>query len=213
MDNSRMSTADMLQYCEEALAWEDFGPIDIFFFESVKKILLGQCSATEEPEEVIDDLMGIERPVRDVELEPEYDKYADIYYGEEGDDDIPDYSRSKEDEAFDSVLSGNGGFFGSNAVENTGTAAGGETANAAGGYAVSGGNGYTENSGSSYTFSENAATSAYSLSENNDTPAGAASVNITVSSENRDVDETEFNELKESLAAAAAAVEQAMKDK
>ena len=33
MDNSRMSTADMLQYCDEALAWEEFGPVDIFFFE------------------------------------------------------------------------------------------------------------------------------------------------------------------------------------
>ena len=110
MDNSRMSTADMLQYCNEALAWDDFGPVDIFFFESVKKILLGQCSAMEEPEDVIDDLMGIERPVRDVELEPDYDKYADIYYGEEGDDDIPDYSRSDEDEAFDSAVF-TGGFF------------------------------------------------------------------------------------------------------
>ena len=105
-----MSTADMLQYCDEALAWEDFGPIDIFFFQSVKKILLGQCSAIEEQEDVIDDLMGIERPVRDVELEPDYDKYADIYYGEEGDDDIPDYSCSKEDEAFDSIVTGEGFF-------------------------------------------------------------------------------------------------------
>lgn len=110
MDNSRMSTADMLQYCNEALAWDDFGPIDIYFFESVKKILLGQCSAMEEPEEVIDDLMGIERPVSDTELEPDYDKYADIYYGEEGDDDIPDYSRSDEDEAFSSVMSSEGFF-------------------------------------------------------------------------------------------------------
>ncbi|MBQ8348045.1 MAG: hypothetical protein IJY19_00130 [Ruminococcus sp.] len=110
MDNSRMSTADMLQYCNEALAWDDFGPIDIYFFESVKKILLGQCSAMEEPEEVIDDLMGIERPVSDTELEPDYDKYADIYYGEEGDDDIPDYSRSDEDEAFSSVAFGEGFF-------------------------------------------------------------------------------------------------------
>ena len=110
MDNNRMSTADMLQYCDEALAWEDFGPIDIFFFQSVKKILLGQCSAIEEQEDVIDDLMGIERPVRDVELEPDYDKYADIYYGEEGDDDIPDYSCSKEDEAFDSIVTGEGFF-------------------------------------------------------------------------------------------------------
>lgn len=103
MDNSRMSTADMLQYCDEALAWDDFGPIDTFFFQSVKKILLGQCSALEEPEEN-DDLMGIERPVRDVELEPEYGNYADIYYGEEGDDDIPDYSATAEDEAFASEM-------------------------------------------------------------------------------------------------------------
>ncbi|MDE5754093.1 MAG: hypothetical protein K2H89_06090 [Oscillospiraceae bacterium] len=40
---TRMSTEDMLQYCDEALAWEEFGEVDIFFFESVKKILLGQC--------------------------------------------------------------------------------------------------------------------------------------------------------------------------
>ncbi|MBQ9807940.1 MAG: hypothetical protein IJM55_03635 [Ruminococcus sp.] len=116
MDNSRMSTADMLQYCNEALAWDDFGPIDIFFFESVKKILLGQCSAMEEPEEVIDDLMGIERPVRDVELEPDYGLYADIYYGEEGDDDIPDYSVSAEDEAFSSAMFTEG-FFDNNEEE------------------------------------------------------------------------------------------------
>ncbi|MBR5684030.1 MAG: hypothetical protein IKW96_12270 [Ruminococcus sp.] len=110
MDNSRMSTADMLQYCNEALAWDDFGPIDIFFFQSVKKILLGQCSAMEEPEEDLGDLMGIERPVSDVELEPEYGKYADIYYGEEGDDDIPDYSATAEDEAFSAEMF-TGGFF------------------------------------------------------------------------------------------------------
>ena len=110
MDNSRMSTADMLQYCNEALAWDDFGPIDIFFFQSVKKILLGQCSAMEEPEELVDDLMGIERPVRDIELEPEYGLYADIYYGEEGDDDIPDYSVSAEDEAFSAAIFSEGFF-------------------------------------------------------------------------------------------------------
>lgn len=40
---TRMRTEDMLQYCEEALAWEEFGAVDIFFFESVRKILLGQC--------------------------------------------------------------------------------------------------------------------------------------------------------------------------
>ena len=110
MDNSRMSTADMLQYCNEALAWDDFGPIDIFFFESVKKILLGQCSAFEEPEAYTDDLMGIERPVSDVELEPEYGNYADIYYGEEGDEEIPDYSRSDEDVAFSADIFGDGFF-------------------------------------------------------------------------------------------------------
>ena len=110
MDNSRMSNADMLQYCNEALAWDDFGPIDIFFFESVKKILLGQCSAFEEPEEYSDDLMGIERPVRDVELEPEYGNYADIYYSEDGDEEIPDYSRTAEDEAFSAEIFGNGFF-------------------------------------------------------------------------------------------------------
>lgn len=68
----------MLNYCDEALAWEEFGPVDIFFFESVKKILLGECSAEEEPE--IEDLLGIERPVRAEELVPDYDKYADEYY-------------------------------------------------------------------------------------------------------------------------------------
>lgn len=81
MNNSRMSNKDMLNYCDEALAWEDFGPVDIFFFESVKKILLGECSIAEDPE--IDDLLGIERPVGSEELEPDYDKYADEYYDEE----------------------------------------------------------------------------------------------------------------------------------
>ncbi|MBR7083828.1 MAG: hypothetical protein IKI37_01430 [Oscillospiraceae bacterium] len=47
MEYTRMSTKDMLQYCDEALAWEEFGPVDIFFFESVKRLLLGQCSAVE----------------------------------------------------------------------------------------------------------------------------------------------------------------------
>ena len=96
MDEERMSNADMIQYCDEALAWEDFGPIDVFFFESVKKILLGQCSPVEIEENFPNDLMGVERPVRDIELEPEYDKFADIYY-EEGDDDLPDYSKVESD--------------------------------------------------------------------------------------------------------------------
>jgi hypothetical protein len=253
MDNSRMSTADMLQYCEEALAWEDFGPIDIFFFESVKKILLGQASVTEEPEEVIDDLMGIERPVRDVELEPEYDKYADIYYGEEGDDDIPDYSRSKEDEAFDEVLSGGGGFFdqaqkakAAAAAQADGSTPAAEQ-NVQSSYTESTGSSiytlsdegtstFTESSKSTYTLSDDAAkvstdaaapaeSSAYTFSdktysaaapENTEKAAvtAPASVNLsTVSSENADLDESGFNELKESLEAAAAAVENAIKNK
>lgn len=93
MNEERMSNADMVQYCNEALAWEDFGPVDIYFFESVKKILLGEASPFEISEDFPDDLMGIERPVRDVELEPEYHKFADIYY-EEGDENLPDYSKS-----------------------------------------------------------------------------------------------------------------------
>lgn len=110
MKYNRMSTADMLQYCEEALAWEDFGPVDIYFFESVKRILLGQCSAVEEQDDADFDLMGVERPVSDKELEPEYHKYADIYYNEEGDDDIPDYSMSEEEEAFSDEIFGDGFF-------------------------------------------------------------------------------------------------------
>lgn len=109
MDNSRMNTADMLQYCNEALAWKDFGPVDIFFFESVKRILLGQCSPYDLPEDEFDDLMGIERPVRDVELEPDYHKYADIFYGEEGDDDIPDYYSETPSSFGDEIFSD--GFF------------------------------------------------------------------------------------------------------
>lgn len=113
MDNSRMSNADMIQYCNEALAWEEFGPVDIFFFESVKRILLGECSPVEEPEEVIDDLLGIERPVTDDELAPDYDKYADDYYddGEEKTaETAPADETSQEDAAFtDEIFSE--GFF------------------------------------------------------------------------------------------------------
>lgn len=53
MEYTRMSTEDMLQYCDEALAWEEFGPVDIFFFESVRRILLGQCPVEEENHEQI----------------------------------------------------------------------------------------------------------------------------------------------------------------
>ncbi len=69
MEYKRMSTKDMLQYCDEALAWDQFGPVDIFFFESVKRILLGQCSAVEmaEPEEP-DVLAEVKEPVTAEEL-------------------------------------------------------------------------------------------------------------------------------------------------
>ena len=64
MEYTRMTTKDMLQYCDEALAWDQFGPVDIFFFESVKRILLGQCSAVEAPQpEEQDELKNIETPI------------------------------------------------------------------------------------------------------------------------------------------------------
>ncbi len=69
MEYNRMSTKDMIQYCDEALAWDQFGPVDIFFFESVKRILLGQCPALEEPEtEEKEDLVGVIQPVSVEEL-------------------------------------------------------------------------------------------------------------------------------------------------
>lgn len=61
MENNRMCTKDMLRYCEEALAWEEFGPVDIFFFESVKKILLGECPALEQDEP--DELADVDAPI------------------------------------------------------------------------------------------------------------------------------------------------------
>ncbi len=51
MDFQRMSNADMLQYCNEALAWDDFGPIDIMFFDTVKRILLGEISVNEQEDQ------------------------------------------------------------------------------------------------------------------------------------------------------------------
>lgn len=47
MENERMSNADMVQYCNEALAWEELGPIDIMFFDTVKRIILGELSVSE----------------------------------------------------------------------------------------------------------------------------------------------------------------------
>ena len=69
MEYNRMSTKDMLQYCDEALAWDQFGPVDIFFFESVKRILMGQCPAIEEPEkDEMDELAGVSEPITAEEL-------------------------------------------------------------------------------------------------------------------------------------------------
>jgi len=53
MENIRMNTADMIQYCNEALAWEDFAPVDTFFFESVKRIILGECTPFDDPQETL----------------------------------------------------------------------------------------------------------------------------------------------------------------
>lgn len=58
MDVQRMSNEDMLQYCEEALAWPDFGPIDTLFFETVRAILKGETNPAESadiPETIFDD--------------------------------------------------------------------------------------------------------------------------------------------------------------
>ncbi len=118
MDNSRMSTADMLQYCKEALAWEDFGPIDIFFFESVQKIILGECTPFDMPENDIDDLMGIERPVTEEELAPDYDKYADEYYYEENEEIAEADSEVHENNDAFSAQVFNEGFFDENGDEN-----------------------------------------------------------------------------------------------
>lgn len=55
MEMPRMSNADMIQYCNEALAWDDFGPIDILFFETVKRIVSGEITVEEAAEEIFDE--------------------------------------------------------------------------------------------------------------------------------------------------------------
>ncbi len=112
MDNIRMSNADMLRYCDEALAWEDFGPIDIYFFESVRKILLGECSAVEEPEEN-EEFSDVKRPVTSAELEPEYKKYPDVYYNNDGENKTENADINNcvsEQEAFSSSIFSKGFF-------------------------------------------------------------------------------------------------------
>ena len=44
----RMSVENMVQYCNEALAWEELGPVDILFFETVKRIVSGEIPPQEE---------------------------------------------------------------------------------------------------------------------------------------------------------------------
>ena len=110
MDNIRMSNADMLQYCDEALAWEDFGPIDIYFFESVRKILLGESSVKEEPEEN-GEFTDIRRPVTSAELEPEYKNFPDVYYNNEEKSESDDVNECvSEQEAFSSSIFSKGFF-------------------------------------------------------------------------------------------------------
>lgn len=110
MDNIRMSNADMLQYCDEALAWEDFGPIDIYFFESVKKILLGESSVKEEPEEN-GEFADIRRPVTSAELEPEYKNFPDVYYNNDEKSESDDVNECvSEQEAFSSSIFSKGFF-------------------------------------------------------------------------------------------------------
>ncbi|MCQ2434075.1 MAG: hypothetical protein MJ062_02425 [Oscillospiraceae bacterium] len=58
MENQRMSVADMIQYCNEALAWEDLGPIDILFFDTVKRIITGELDVNEEEQAEIFDNEG-----------------------------------------------------------------------------------------------------------------------------------------------------------
>lgn len=109
MDNTRMSNADMIQYCNEALAWEDFGFVDRYFFESVKKILLGECSAIEESDDENNNFPDIKRPVTTEELEPEYKNFPDEYYIDKENKTPAKKEISAEDAFNDSIFSE--GFF------------------------------------------------------------------------------------------------------
>lgn len=109
MDNTRMSNADMIQYCNEALAWEDFGFVDRYFFESVKKILSGECSALEDSEEENNNFPDIKRPVTTEELEPEYKNFPDEYYIDKENKSPEEKEVSAEDAFSDNMF--NEGFF------------------------------------------------------------------------------------------------------
>ena len=70
MEFQRMSNEDMLQYCNEALAWPDFGPIDTLFFETVKRILLGEISVNEDEDQ--DDIFDEEGFFNETETTGDY---------------------------------------------------------------------------------------------------------------------------------------------
>lgn len=111
MSSDRMSNADMIQYCDEALAWEDFGFFDRYFFESVKKILLGECSAIEEPEDNHNGFADIKRPVTSAELEPEYKNFPDEYYiSKDKSENIPEENDIPEEDLFGSSIFSEGFF-------------------------------------------------------------------------------------------------------
>jgi hypothetical protein len=71
MEIQRMSNADMLQYCDEALAWPDFGPIDTLFFETVKRILTGEISA-QDGEDQTDGILDEEGYFNETETPGDY---------------------------------------------------------------------------------------------------------------------------------------------
>lgn len=104
MENTRMSNADMIQYCNEALAWEDFGFVDRYFFESVKKILSGECSASEKSDEENNSFSDIKRPVTTEELEPEYKNFPDEYYIDKENKTTEKKEISEEDAFSDSIF-------------------------------------------------------------------------------------------------------------
>ena len=70
------------------------------------------------PENDIDDLMGIERPVTEEELAPDYDKYADEYYYEENEEIAEADSEVHENNDAFSAQVFNEGFFDENGDEN-----------------------------------------------------------------------------------------------
>ena len=63
------------------------------FLNQSRKYYSVNAVPSKEPDKTIDDLMGIERPVRDDELAPDYDKYEDLYYDGDDDDNSGEYEK------------------------------------------------------------------------------------------------------------------------